>query len=569
MMNLLCAPLEQLLVSGGDRRLEIDPCTKLNSSGCSPSPYPESGEVYSFGSCTASTISESAFCAVERERVRLLQILSVAEASAQSPGDRGWSGLARAFDAETKKLRSELLQLLGLDGMAVDLVFSPSGTDSVLQALALARILSGGCPIDCLLVGSDETGSGVGHALAGRHFNSMTSTGLSVVQGDPVSGLAENVRLISFPVSRFGFDICSEDVSLSESSQYLCVREQELIAAVGRSVYAGCHVLLQAMEISKLGRSFPSGTCLRAIRARFADAVTIVVDGCQMRSGRERLRWHLAEGHMVLISGSKFFTGPPFSGALLVPSSLDSRINAVSTETVIRLLGGLRDYMASSDWPGNWRTLRAALPARINIGQYLRWIAALEEMRAYFSIPEGFRCAALHGFASMVREVVGNRDAFRLLTGSTDKITDDALNQIGLKPVSIFPFLLRQDRHRHTKDAEKDCRQEDRRNIWASCDEARAIYHALNRDVSGLLLASCSATERAVAARRCHIGQPVALSLHSGERVGALRICASARTVSRLWASHSNGLVPLSLAREREEIETILDKIELLLPIFS
>ena len=41
-----------------------------------------------------------------------------------------------------------------------------------------------------------------------------------------------------------------------------------------------------------------------------------------MRLGRTRLQKYLDRGYLVLVTGSKFFTGPPFSGALLVPSAL-------------------------------------------------------------------------------------------------------------------------------------------------------------------------------------------------------------------------------------------------------
>ena len=54
------------------------------------------------------------------------------------------------------------------------------------------------------------------------------------------------------------------------------------------------------------------------------DKVMIVIDACQARLGRARIRWYLERGFPVLLTGSKFFTGAPFSGALLVPEPRSS-----------------------------------------------------------------------------------------------------------------------------------------------------------------------------------------------------------------------------------------------------
>ena len=53
--------------------------------------------------------------------------------------------------------------------------------------------------------------------------------------------------------------------------------------------------------------------------------VDVLVDACQMRLPLERIRACLAAGWMVLVTGSKFFGGPPFAGALLVPAPIITR----------------------------------------------------------------------------------------------------------------------------------------------------------------------------------------------------------------------------------------------------
>ena len=91
----------------------------------------------------------------------------------------------------------------------------------------------------------------------------------------------------------------------------------------------------------------------RKSRRGIGGAARIVVDACQARLGLGRLHVHLAQGRMVLITGSKFFGGPPLSGALLVPAAL-----AAEMARQDRLPPALRDYSAASDWPPEWRAPR-------------------------------------------------------------------------------------------------------------------------------------------------------------------------------------------------------------------
>ena len=63
-----------------------------------------------------------------------------------------------AFDARCEDMREELRGHLALSSR-VDVVFSPSGTDSQLHALFVARAVLGAAPVT-IVVGADQTGSG-------------------------------------------------------------------------------------------------------------------------------------------------------------------------------------------------------------------------------------------------------------------------------------------------------------------------------------------------------------------------------------------------------------------------
>src|ERR1700742_3884135 len=182
----------------------------------------------------------------------------------------------------------------------------------------------------------------------------------------------------------------------------------------------------------------PSAQCLDEISLRWPDQVQIVVDACQMRLGRSRFRNYLDRGYLVLITGSKFFTGPPFSGALLVPSVL-----AQDIDTAGDIAPGLLEYTSRSDWPKNWPGLRSRFPVRANFGQWLRWEAALEEIRAYYSVPDDFRRIALETFGNGVEQIIASSPSLRLLPPQ-QRPPGEGVDDDELAERTIFPFVIEQ-----------------------------------------------------------------------------------------------------------------------------
>src|SRR5579883_3440511 len=437
LLGEIFAPLETLLASGGDTRLQIDAATRLNGYGCRPFPRPEA---FTFASSTATSISERGFAAAEAVRHALIR-------------DGLRRGLESAFDDHVEAQRVTLLRLLDLDGAAPSVVFSPSGTDSELHALFVARTLLG-TPMASVIIAADETGSGIAYAACGKHFNSLTAQGMTVEKGNPVLGLAEDVACSPIPLR----DPQGRARSLAEI-------DAAVIAAVADAVRSGHKVLLHAMDRSKLGGRAPSLACLGAIGARWPGEVQILVDACQMRLSRRRLRWHLERGHLVLLTGSKFFTGPPFSGALLVPEGLSTRMSAPEISP------GLRDYTSRSDWPRTWEGVRRTLRERMNLGQFLRWSAALEEMRAYFAVPASYRKSALAQFGAITERLITGEGALRLLPAYEECGGASALgiDDEEMATRTIFPFLLR------------------RSGRFLSPAECTQLYRWLNEDVSRLL----------------------------------------------------------------------------------
>jgi hypothetical protein len=509
----LFAPLHRLLGGGGDPRLRLSHATGSNEYGCQPFPCPDT---LSFASSTATSISERAYQRAAQARDSLMQ----------SAIDLG---IDAAFDARIEAMRGELRNHLGLAN--ADVVFSPSGTDSQLHALFLTRALLGPA-LTTIIVAADQTGSGTAYTSRGCHFSAATANGSPVQKSEPVAGLAHSVTSVALGL----FDEYGDGRPQAET-------DARVVAAIETSIANGSGVLLQVMDSSKLGWRAPSDQCLDEIAARWPDRVQVVVDACQMRLGRPRLRHYLDRGYLVLITGSKFFTGPPFSGALLVPEN-----RAVAIDAIGEVAPGMLEYSSRSDWPMRWQGLRSRFPIRANFGQWLRWEAALEEIRAYHDVPDELRRMALTAFGEGVERMIASSPSLRPLPPQ-QRSADDSLDE-ELAQRTIFPFVLT---HRGSALALEDCRK---------------IYRALARDARGCASAQTHGRDAEIAAQLCLIGQPVALGQHGPHPAAALRICAGARLVTETWSSDANAAYR-NLQRELGHVATVIAKIEWLLRHFD
>src|SRR5260370_36959837 len=98
-------------------------------------------------------------------------------------------GIDAAFDARIEAMRDELKAHLGLSRTKADVVFSPSGTDSQLQALLLARAWLGPA-LTTIVVAADQTGRGTARTAPRHHFSPATANRKRLRQGAPIAGPA-------------------------------------------------------------------------------------------------------------------------------------------------------------------------------------------------------------------------------------------------------------------------------------------------------------------------------------------------------------------------------------------
>jgi len=460
-VELALPAVQVMLGEGGDCRLALDPVTGRSRYGCTASPDPGPAD---FGSATASIVSPQGFDAARALRRRL------AEADGREP--RG-----ATYARELQRLRDELVELCGLRDVAgLDVVFAASGTD---LHVIVAELVSGtaAAPTVCINIEPQETGSGVPAALAGRHFSGWTALGSPVSEG-AASGVGggEVVTLAAR----------APDGALRPAGEV----EAELNAVAKAAVDAGRKVLLTVADASKTGLISPGLEAVAALRERFGERIDVLIDACQFRIAPQTLRAYLHHGFLVAVTGSKFLTGPTFSGALLVPGSAADRLRARLPRP------GLRPYSARAEWPAGW-VAGAALTDVANYGLLLRWEAALSELRGFRALPEAAIEAAARGFADAVQTRLDADPCFeRLETRPLDRSALGAGGGWDAAP-TIFPFLLRGDAGR---------------GGFLSLAAQRDVY-------------------RGLMARRVRLGQPVLCGERDGRPISALRLCNSAQLV--------------------------------------
>lgn len=515
----LLGPAEQLMAEGGDARLAIDPATGLNHYGSSHRPRPWA---VTYASSTASSVSERGFAGAEAARVRLVQ--------------GGLTGAGPHIRADmVDEVRRQIAEHYGMTG-GEGVVLAPSGTDCELYALALAMLGSGGHPVSNILLAPEETGSGVPLAAKGCHFANDTALGDQVTKGGLIAGFPVETLLLSVPLRR-------PDGALRAAAEI----DRDCIELARRAWLAGRHVLLHRLDLSKTGLLAPGLEMLDhladAARADGAPMPDIVVDACQARLDPARVRAYLDRGWMVMITGSKFFTGPPFCGALLLPERVVSRLHGDG------LPPGLAGYCHRGAWPevpaARW------LPAGENVGLMLRWYAALAEMTALREIPRPVVRARLARFLTALEGAIdADPDLRRLpVPHPARPPLADAWDDRG----TILSFFVR-DPLAVTPSGDDF--------VPLGLEPARALYRWLNADLSHLVP---EGEDRALAGLLCHVGQPVPLP-HPMLRgaAGALRLSAGARLVSG-EPSH-DGLVPdLRMDREIRDAQRVLAKIGLIL----
>ncbi len=241
-----------------------------------------------------------------------------------------------------------LLQYFGVGSLA-HAFLCPSGTDALLTTAMLMAAEKPNESMTAILPSASETGTGVPMAAAGRLFDGPDS-------GTQLTGCAGRTVEISLRAPD-GSPLCDDEVNGAFATA--------AAAATG-------NVIVYLTHGTKTGLIAPASP---------PEGADVIVDACQARIAPETVAAYLRRGWPVVVTGSKFFGGPAFSGAVLFPRS---RLRA---------------------------TGRPPAPAGdARLGTVLRWTAALAGLDA-FEPAAGSMAAVLSNRAAVIEQALAANPA--------------------------------------------------------------------------------------------------------------------------------------------------------------
>jgi len=517
--------LEQLLRSGGDDRLVMDPATGMNKYHTPIRPC----EGVHRSSCTSNVPTQGAFdrgLDILRRLVMELRALEQQVSGTYSSPEDLFAWLLRDV---RERLRS-IFHLSLKDSISL----FPSGTDAELMPalLAIARCLStlaapqGKPPVTprvfSLVTAAGEVGSGTRNAAMGLHFSKLLPSGRKVAQCGKearVFDIPDNTFVAHEMPIRSDDGTCRPPVDLDSDVEELVQRALETGDGQGRFDCAVVHMVVG----SKTGQCVPSSECMDRLAAKYENRIVAIVDACQGRMGEFAVREHLDKGRVVLTTGSKFFGGAPFSGVCIMPVALARELEMLLSEPLVSDVlrgGGLNEYVVASLLSDDLPSLcELVSKTPLNYGALLRWTLALHEMEAFFvDMLASERDEIMRAWTSKVREIVVNQGGalVQLVDDSYLRAPSGASNDAAALS-TIICFECRCLRSLGGK-AEPMTMDELRRVQCLMAMDLHAAYPDLR-----LFGAAQS---------RCFMGQPVCLNPASpGNKINILRVAASAPLV--------------------------------------
>ena len=494
--DALSLKLSEILISGGDSRLELN---GQNRNYIMVSPKPACKTMVSRSSCTGSFISEENYEYLDK----LLRDIRSAKISFQE-----------SMDNVHRRIRA----ILKLDSNT-SIVTIPSGTDSEYIPLLVAKAFAGhDYKIVNVITAAGEIGSHSATAAGGLYFSSYAPNRTQVQSGERLGGIGENIEVVT--ISHQGLS----ETDKKGNNQWINYTRQNLSQP-------GEIALLHIVDSSKLGRRMDIIEEVESLRNQFPGKLLVVIDSCQSRTDASRTRYYLKLGYMVMITGSKFEEGPPFSGAVIVPTALTNSLNKSS---FTNLLSGLKNYITKYDVSGDIKMMiHQHLPAWMNLGLLMRWSCGLNNWEKFQSIEESQKVGMIQQWVEGIIQMIKQYPNIELYGGGERQ--PGAVGEVN----TIISFKL--------ISGKKPLQIED----------LRKVYLWLNRDMRNVLPSDVQAGSQVknILKQRFLIGQPVDLG-----QFAVLRIALGATLACQLDQYGPETVL--------SEDRALLEKINLLLTYF-
>lgn len=510
--QLLSESPTKIMSKGGDARISLDENSGLNKYGCRP--YPKFSISYS--SCTSSTISFSAYAFVESYSHKLRQ---------QYSNSGNYTFLKDEFDLVREKIKDfyELPE-------GSEIIIGSSGTD--LELLVLANALLGPeKKVKNILLEANEVGSGATNAAQGRCFSVKTPLDIDCEIDQPIEGFTQS------NISFTNIEARNRNGSLYKSS----VIEEKIVAEIEDGLSNGLRPIVHTIHRSKTGLIIPSFDFFLMLSEKYGDKIDLIVDACQGRISIYMINQYLSHNAAVLITGSKFYSCPPFAGALLLPEAMTHRVKSNS-----QLPNGLSEFFTQHEFPQKWSPVTKNLSRKANLGLLLRWKAAIFEMNKVFKIPNNRIEFTIRAFQTAAENMIKRSGFIEILdiatVTSAHKVPFPTKSPFELN--SILTFNIK-----NTSDLE------------FTFEDAKILHKALYTDLSKII-----DSESKLMRTPIYLGQPVKVKRNQDNHwAGSLRIALSSNLISEI-ALLDDELIQM---RFRSEMDAIQGKIETILKNFD
>ena len=336
MVNVVPSIIEKYISTGGDER--IVPITegriKYNFN------VVDYKGLFSRGSCTCNAVNEISYPLMNRIE----------------DNDASFLNLRNEHERKIK----EILNFKGQDNF--DVVFAPSGSELHYIHLMFSKILYPNKDIKVMLTCPEELGSGTQLAFLGKYYGAKGPHGHDFEIGEDINGK---------------YNISVERFAARSSDGRIMDHKSPINNVIDTNVD---YSLIGSLVIgSKSGIEDD----ISLIPSEKNDTMW-VVDLCQFRNSKKLVNELLDKNCMVMITGSKFYMSPPFSGAMLIPKKLSQRI--ASQDIADDIIKGFNTIFSYYDFPKELESLRSHFSKVVNKGLILRWEAAIGAMETFDSM---------------------------------------------------------------------------------------------------------------------------------------------------------------------------------------
>ena len=392
-------------------------------------------------------------------------------------------------------IRERLMTGLGLQGTGTELIIHPSGTDAEYIPLLYAqqRAEALGCPrVVNVIAAAGEVGSHTATAAQGLHISNVLPLGGQCELRQPVDGFNSQKIKVLEVLPRDGAGGLVQNYDAAMRAAVIEAEEEE----------DGAFYILHA-ALSKTGLLMPSHCEIEELERRFQGRLVLVFDACQLRASAQEVKYWICKDAIILITGSKFYGGPGFCGAVVCPPTVTKEL---ATNTNVP--AGLSSYLCKPDVPRCMHALHNALadPA-MNVGVALRWVCALTEMEA-FNRYQALYLSKMASWVTGVRNAVSSYAPYLELLGDEGQQEDGHMGGwntiIGVKMSVQGMGEL-------------------------TLNDLKRVHVLMRKDLSREMPPAATDEEKAAVRLRCFIGQPVWLGC-----MGIMRIALGAPN-TRSW----------------------------------